>query len=563
NNNNNNNNNNNENDEKENEITIGIEKHDTKTEISIEATNSIAKQFTRLDWSDHIDPKLEQNNSTNTDADMNVNANTSVNADDNENSESGGLTKNGVKIKARPNNLYELDVSQWSIAQVGQWISSLGLIRYQLDFEYQKIDGKKLLRLKYEDLGDLLRNKDDSFYLFQRLQKLQVAVWLKKKKNHHHIQYNINWKWRDLYVTLRKELHSNRRQQKTIEQQLQDIQSNKQYVLKIEDYNNDNNNNTELESKAPFDNVDTDHTILVPQPPTLRAFNELKRNFQTWVSRKKLQSGGTEDMKVDASHVIPSSDSGVQQDSEPKNAHQSSHSLKGLLDKFRHKAAASTHLNPVTTEIHSALGQQGQTQPSESASQIVLMPYQQKAPIHSPLSEIAKAKQGALVQRDVKDDDNNDDAPVIDNDDDDNENDGDDEHDGYNEYDDYDGASDDSGSGNDDDDNNDDDDDDNNNDNKPSHHDSLKTVQSAPLRSKPTNDNLVGRHIASPMSEDHRAKQNKTQAKSTRKTKPNKRSNDDDDDGKQEFLEDKAFGQTFTFQANTASLHISIFVKQQ
>ncbi|ETO26416.1 hypothetical protein RFI_10721, partial [Reticulomyxa filosa] len=173
-----------------------------------------------------------------------------------------------------------LDVSRWSHVQVGRWIASLGLLKYQLEFEYQQIDGKKLLRMRYDDLLDILRNKEDTFYLFQRLQKLQMT-------------------WRDLFVTLRKDMYANRKKRKQLKQQLEARKANSS-----EQDNNDDDpamssviTNTTKTSKTDLEtNMDavtkqpndkSSYRSVTPQPPKSGGLTELKRNFRTWVAKKK------------------------------------------------------------------------------------------------------------------------------------------------------------------------------------------------------------------------------------------------------------------------------------
>ena len=93
-----------------------------------------------------------------------------------------------------------VDVAKWSISDVGIWIHSLGLAKYQSEFEHEQIDGKKLLRLHLDDIKEYVPDKKDAQFLHSSLHSLKI-------------------KWRHRFVTLAKKRKASKNEAKRIQKQ--------------------------------------------------------------------------------------------------------------------------------------------------------------------------------------------------------------------------------------------------------------------------------------------------------------------------------------------------------
>lgn len=80
-----------------------------------------------------------------------------------------------------------VDVAKWNIDDVAVWIQSLGLGRYQAEFEENEICGKRLLRITSDELQRMISQKQDIEFIVGRLNKLRMCwkyrfIKLRKKR---------------------------------------------------------------------------------------------------------------------------------------------------------------------------------------------------------------------------------------------------------------------------------------------------------------------------------------------------------------------------------------------
>ena len=70
------------------------------------------------------------------------------------------------------------DVSIWTVNHVCNWLMNLGLSSYDADFEYEEINGEKLLKMHVQDISEVMskKNKADVNYLRNKLHELKKAV---------------------------------------------------------------------------------------------------------------------------------------------------------------------------------------------------------------------------------------------------------------------------------------------------------------------------------------------------------------------------------------------------
>ena len=68
------------------------------------------------------------------------------------------------------------DVSEWTAQQVSMWLRNLGLGSYDADFEYESINGEKLLKMHVSDIKEIMSKKADVDYFRKKLHDLKKLV---------------------------------------------------------------------------------------------------------------------------------------------------------------------------------------------------------------------------------------------------------------------------------------------------------------------------------------------------------------------------------------------------
>ena len=169
--------------------------------------------------------------------------------------------------------LLATDVSKWDVDDVSTWLFKLGLRRYIDEFEHNNIDGKRILKMKSNEIKNYIFKDDDFDYFHKQLRKLKIC-------------------WRDRYVILRTQHNKAKKEykqkikeqrQKEREEQKKLKETQKQLTMEIEQANTSSKH-----LQQPSDSFHLKTTELPSQVSSFKSTITKLLSFRTTTNRARL-----------------------------------------------------------------------------------------------------------------------------------------------------------------------------------------------------------------------------------------------------------------------------------